>query len=105
MFNIADKDSYGTLAIQFDIGNKKIAFYNDVDATNKSFGDVEISIPFNFETNKMVHFEMYYGSRMAVLYANGEVALSTRLIASVNKAFSIFSKDKKCSYRHIRFYE
>ena len=105
MFNIDDKDSYGTLAIDLDNGNNRIAFYNNVDKENKKLGDVEIQMPFQFEKDKEVHCELYYGSSMAVLYANGEVCLSTRLYASVDKPFSIYSLNKRCDFRHVKFYE
>lgn len=103
MFNISASDQYGSLAIQFDSGNSRIAFYPSV--SEGKFGDYQIQMPFDFENGKKIHFDFYYGQDMGVLYANGEVALSTRLIAARNKPFSLFSNGKRCVFENVKFYE
>lgn len=104
MFNTASNDEVGNIAYMFDGVNNKVTFYNNIKSKT-DFGDKNFEIPFTFENGKTIHIDFFYENQSATMYVNGERALTERVYSLKGKSFSIFAKDKKCTFHNVKFYE
>ena len=104
MFNTADKDEAGNIAYMFDGVKNTVTFYNNIKSKS-DFGDKNFEIPFTFQNGQKIHIDFFYENQSATMYVNGERALTDRVYSLKGKSFSIFAKDKKCSFENIKFYE
>ena len=104
MLGIDGENEHGSLAFGFGNGEAELTFHNAVSSTS-DLGNVDIHIPYAFTPGTTYHMDLFYGDQVTALYVNGDVALTARTYGAKGKGFSLFAKDRRCSYNNIEFYE
>ena len=103
-FNSKEDDRLGTLNISFDFQNRSIYFYNNVQSFD-NYGPAQITVPFQFESFKSINIEIIIDGEIITVFANDEIALTTRMISMVGNNFSFYSNNCEVFFNNIKFYE
>lgn len=103
-FNSRVDDVLGTLNISFDFENGKVHYYNNVYSF-EDYGTPQITVPFEFETNKEVDVDIIIDDQIITVYVGGKIALTTRMINMVGQNFSFYGNKAEASFSEVKFYE
>ena len=103
-FNSRVDDILGSLNISFNFKNNKISFYNNVYSFD-DYGSPQITVPFEFALNEMVDVDVIIDGEIITVCANGEIALTTRMIDMVGQNFSFYSNGCAAKFSEVKFYE
>lgn len=103
-FNSKEDDKLGTLNISFNLQDRKIYYFNNVQSFS-NYGYAQIAVPFQFENFKPIDIEIIIDGEIITVFADNKIALTTRMIAMVENNFSFYSNNCEALFSNIKFYE